>query len=70
MYGDAQGGERGEKNSPSHAEIAIPGNQNGPGRTGSAESSDLSSRGIRGELLVKAYLIGLGFQPLDGGLWA
>jgi len=70
MCDKAVGGERGEKLSPSHAEIAISENQSGPGRSGSAESSDLSSRGIRGELLVKAYLIGLGFQPLDGGLWA
>lgn len=45
--------ERVEKLSPSHSEDAVCGNQNGPGRSGSEESSDLSSRGIRGVTAIR-----------------
>lgn len=67
MYGDGRG-ERGEEYSPLHAEVAVSGSQSGPGRTGSAESSQHDPHLSRG-ILPRAFLISLGLWPLPGGFW-
>lgn len=53
MYGEAASGERGEKLSPSHADTGRSEIERPPVATGSAESSDLSSRGIRGVTSIR-----------------